>query len=86
MRKRKTQKALHQSWRDDQSSTNDTVEILRRLNQSLKVHEQESSESRGFARMREEMGYVGLWVFKMLLIIAFNLGAVFLLFWAISLI
>jgi len=86
MRKRKTQKALHQSWRDDQSSTNDTVEILRRLNQSLKVHEGESIGSRGLARIWQEMGFAGLWVFKMLLIIGFNLGAVFLIFWAISLI
>lgn len=86
MRKRKTQKDLHQSWRDDQSSTNDTVEILRRLNQSLKVHEEGSSGSRGFARMRQEVGYAGLWMFKILLIIGFNLGAVFLIFWAISMI
>lgn len=86
MRKRKTQKALHQSWRDDQSSTNDTIEILRRLNQSLRVHEEKSIGSSGLARMWQEMGYAALWVFKILLIIGFNLGAVFLIFWAISLI
>jgi hypothetical protein len=86
MRKRKTQKSLHQSWREDQSSTNDTVEILRRLNKSLKAHEEDAGGSRGFARMWQEMGYAGLWVFKMVLIIGFNLAAVFLIFWAISLI
>lgn len=69
-------KPFLQYLKDDNTSTLRTIHILRQLDHGPTTIMQ---------RFRRELTYVGIWVHKALLIVAFNAIAVFLFFWLLSL-
>ena len=97
----KSKKSLLKSLQEEQSSTNDAVELARNLDQMVSKYENLLKDSdagigfrtrfsSGLQSLRDavigELGYMGLWVIKILLMIVCNAAAVLLIFWAISLI
>jgi hypothetical protein len=94
MQKRKQQKPFLQYLKDDNKSTLDTIEILRRLNQATnalkdaeyeRLHGPRTFMQKFWRALWRELTYVGIWVRKTLLIVAFNAIAIFLFFWLLSL-
>lgn len=65
--------------KDNNNSTLSTIDILRRLNQAT------NGPTTIMQKFWRELTYVGIWVHKALLIVAFNAIAVFLFFWLLSL-
>ena len=106
MRDRKQQKPFLRRLEDDSKSTNDTIEILRQLDQAGNSLADSQADAgyestygprtikqkfwlglRRFGRsIWRELGYVGMEVRKLLLILVFNFAAIFLFFWLLSLI
>lgn len=88
-------KPFLQHLKDDNNSTLSTIDILRRLNQagnSLADTEYESThgprtiQQKFWRALWRELTYVGIWVQKALLIVAFNAVGVFLFFWLLYLV
>ena len=100
------QKPFLRHRKDDRKSTNDSIEILRQLDQagSSLADSQADAEYeaihgprtvkqkfglglRRFGRsIWRELGYVGMEIRKLLLILVFNFAAIFIFFWLLSLI
>ena len=71
-------KPFLQHLMDDNNSTLSTIDILRRLDQVT------NAPKTIMQKFWRELTYVGIWVHKALLIVAFNAIAVFLFFWLLS--
>jgi hypothetical protein len=83
-------KTFLQQLKDDNNSTLSTIHILRRLNQAGNALSDMEDERTHCPRtikqiLWRELTYVGIWVHKALLLLAFNAIAVFLFFWLLSL-
>jgi hypothetical protein len=68
-----------QQLKDDNTSTLSTIAILRQLNQAG------NAPTAVMQKVWRELTYVGIWVHKAPLLVAFNAIAVFLFFWLLSL-
>ena len=85
MQKRKQQKPFLQHLKDDNNSLS-TIHILRQLDQAKNSLADYTHGPRTIKqKVWRELTYVGIWVHKALLIVAFNAIAMFLFFWLLSL-
>ena len=91
----KHRKTFPQRLKADHESSRNTVDILRSLSRSTDALEDARHGPRttgerlwlGLCRfLRRELGYIGMEVRKLLLILVFNFVAVFMFFWLLSLI